>query len=565
LEDQWEMDKAISKNSRIPHLLMRYPAAPRRSYLTSDSGNVAIIYPKALKRKAEHLRRAARDAFNENIKTGLVDIKNLYTQDELIKGHDLYDVLEKKLSKYSYAIFLGTGPHHSTIIRALVHDKQRIVVEQTIGMAHVSEQIDLPHRARGLGCIRLMKDIISSSEERSPVSDVLQEESSQNDFLVTLQELWNRDAEQHFEELPAFLEEGPLNVFFSAGTLQDMTKGARHQRVRNIHDAFLPLNTLNVFGRHPLPNRRLKAARKMLAKGRRAGIFYGENSTSPMDRTVNTELSDFLKEFSRCGGRSMWFVRDLHWLEKFSNSPWTAERRTEMISDGLYELHEVGDRSDILAAPSHSAGEGFNALLEAVEDKPREWHPLPPAVQPQNILDDRALISRDGITLLYTGGISEIYGMELYLSALSQLSESVLLDFVVRKPEAAPLREALDRLGLLDTERTRILHTTMDLYRPRTSRTLGMVLLDSRYAKFAFPYKTVTMIERGYPILCFSDMGIADFVTSNRLGCAVERSAEAIHEGISALIKDGAPGIEKIRKEETWENRAKEVYRLLSN
>src|SRR5699024_9680605 len=150
--------------------------------------------------------------------------------------------------------------------------------------------------------------------------------------------------------------------------------------------------------------------------------------------------------------------------------------------------------------------------------------------QPQNILDDRALISRDGITLLYTGGISEIYGMELYLSALSQLSESVLLDFVVRKPEAAPLREALDRLGLLDTERTRILHTTMDLYRPRTSRTLGMVLLDSRYAKFAFPYKTVTMIERGYPILCFSDMGIADFVTSNRLGCAVERSAEAIHE-----------------------------------
>src|SRR5699024_6233573 len=107
------------------------------------------------------------------------------------------------------------------------------------------------------------------------------------------------------------------------------------------------------------------------------------------------------------------------------------------------------------------------------------WQPLPPAVEPQNVVDDEKLISCDGVTVLYSGGISEIYGMDYYLSALTKLDETLLIDFVVRKPEVDPLRSELDKLGLLDTERTRILHTTMDLYQPRTSRTLGIVLLDS--------------------------------------------------------------------------------------
>jgi hypothetical protein len=178
-------------------------------------------------------------------------------------------------------------------------------------------------------------------------------------------------------------------------------------------------------------------------------------------------------------------------------------------------------------------------------------------------VDDDRLVPCDGITLLYSGGISEIYGMDRYLTALTELDKSVLIDFVVRKPEIEPLQLELNRLGLLDSGRTRILHTTMDLYQPRTSRTIGAVLLDSEYAKLSFPYKTVTMIERGYPILCYSDMGIADFVVSNDLGLAVERTVEAVLEGVNTLIEHGASGMGTARLEETWENRVRTIEQLL--
>lgn len=564
LEDSWEMDKAVSKNSQVPHLQMRYPSPAARSYLTSTSGDVAIIYPRSKEQEAGVLREAAHGAFGGEIGIGLIEIKSLYRSGDLAKGLDFYNTLAHRLEKYSYAIILGTGPHHSTVIRALQHDKARLVVDQTVGMVFLSDELKLPHRARGLRCIQEMKKILETPNDSSISRGEPKHESPAGDFLETLNNLWHKDFDQHFEELPAVLDDGPLNIFFSVGTVQDLTKGARHQRVRNMHDEFFQRRSFNIFGQQPFMDRRLTLARTMLKAGRRAGVFYGENSTSPMTRVLNNYLANFLTEFSRLGGRSMWFVRDLHWLEKFEESPWTDAHVAKLKSDGIFELEEVGDRTDILAAPSGASGEGFNGLLVAAGEKERQWLPLPPAIQPQNIVDDTALVGVQGVTLLYAGGISEIYGMELYLSAIGGLDELTMIDFVVREPEAEPLKRELERLGLFESERIRILHTTMDLYHPRTSRTLGIILLDSKYAKFAFPYKTVTMIERGYPILCYSDMGIAEFVVSNDLGIAVERNVDSVREGIKTLIAEGAPGIQKARKTETWKSRVEQIFKILS-
>ena len=81
---------------------------------------------------------------------------------------------------------------------------------------------------------------------------------------------------------------------------------------------------------------------------------------------------------------------------------------------------------------------------------------------------------------------------------------------------------------------------------------VGVVLLGGEYARFSFPYKTMSLIERGYPVLCFADMGIADFLERNRVGLGVARSSEAIRAGIDALVRDGAPGMTDAQRTQSW-------------
>lgn len=565
LEDPWEMDKAISKNSQVIHLRMRYPIPADRDYLKSDSASVAIIYPSSDLQGAERTLDAAHKAFGASVHVELININSLYQSEDLDKGLDFYETLELRLKKYSFAIILGTGPHHSTILRALEHDRERIVVDQTVGMSFLSQELNLPFRGRKLSCVQMMKQLIETAENIGRRREAGPSTTVSDDYLENLDQLWKQDFNQWFEELPAVTNDEPLNIFFSVAALQDLTTGARHQRIRNMHDAFSQTHhTYNIFGSKPFFDRRVKLALQMLAEGQPAGIFYGENSTTPMTVDLSDRLTNFLQEFSRAGGRSMWFVRDLHWLGISAEVPWTVRRAAELKSEGLHELQKIGGTVDVLAAPSQRTGEGFNQLLLDAGGEPREWFQLPPAVEPQNIIDDTNLVDNEGVTVLYSGGISEIYGMDLYLSALTEVDENVAIDFVVREPEAASLHAELERLRLLPSERVRVLHTTMDLYRPRTKRTLGMILLDSEYARFSFPYKTVTMIERGYPILCFSDMSIAKFVTDKNLGVAVERSPESIRDGIKSLIENGAPGIPRAQATETWANRAKLVRKTLA-
>lgn len=565
LEDPWEMDKAVSKSSQVTHLRMRYPTPPARNYLSVDTRRVAILYPPSDFTTAEEILDAARTSFGAKVDVELVNINALYQAKDLAKGLDFYETLKLRLREYSFAIFLGTGPHHSTVLRALQYDKEKIVVDQTIGMAFLSDQLDLPHRARKLRCVQIMKEILEADDSVADVREDFKSPELKDDYLQSLDLLWRQQFDRHYEELPAVDNNQQLNVFFSVAALQDLTTGARPQRIRNMHGAFSDrFDSLSIFGAQPFFERRLNFALQLIDEGRAAGTFYGENSTTPMTPDLSQQLAGFLQKFSNAGGRSMWFVRDLHWLESFEKSPWSQERRAELKTHGLHELQAISKTVDHLAAPSLRAGEGFNQLISEVGGESHDWIPLPPAVQPQNIIDDSTTVAKsDGITVLYSGGISEIYGMNLYLSALAEISDDILADFVVREAETEPLRIALEQLELLDSARARILHTTMDLYRSRTKRTIGVVLLDSDYAKFSFPYKTVTMIERGYPILCFSDMGIADFVTSNNLGVVTERSAESIRDGIRLLIDKSVPGLPATRANETWAARVKLIEEVL--
>ena len=114
------------------------------------------------------------------------------------------------------------------------------------------------------------------------------------------------------------------------------------------------------------------------------------------------------------------------------------------------------------------------------------------------------------------------------------------------------LEDLLAEHGLADRPGLRITTVPLEWYVPATRTVVGVVLLGGEYARFSFPYKTMSLIERGYPVLCFADMGIADFLERNRVGLGVARSSEAIRAGIDALVRDGAPGMTDAQRTQSW-------------
>ena len=301
-------------------------------------------------------------------------------------------------------------------------------------------------------------------------------------------------------------------------------------------------------------DRRVRAVRAAITAGRPLGLFYGENSTSPIPvPRVTEELADVMREFSRAGGQTVWFVRDLHWLDDIEGYLEDADARRDTQARGLLELETLAAAADRLAAPSIESGRGFDALLARHGRAGHDWVPLPPAVAPANTVPPGLRAPGDeGLTLLYAGGVSGIYGLGQYLDAAARLDEAIRLDFVVRPGERDALDALLEDHGLADRPGVRVTTVPFEWYVPGTADVVGVVLLGGEYARFSFPYKTMSLVERGYPILCFADMAIAAFLEENRLGLGVDRDADAIRAGLERLAELGAPGVGEAQRSQTW-------------
>ncbi|TFI19613.1 hypothetical protein E4A41_14470, partial [Micrococcus endophyticus] len=93
--------------------------------------------------------------------------------------------------------------------------------------------------------------------------------------------------------------------------------------------------------------RRARVVAEAVEAGRPLGLFYGENSTSPIpDPRVTAELADLMRRFSAAGGRSVWFVRDLHWLDEIEGYLEDADARRDVQERGLAELDALQAAAD---------------------------------------------------------------------------------------------------------------------------------------------------------------------------------------------------------------------------
>mgnify|MGYP001130131505 CR=1 FL=1 len=565
LDDEWEMDKAGAKDSTVAHLLTPLLLGDGQPVLSDDSGTrVALIHPHAMDSERVETYRENLSAALDGAEAVPVEAESLYRGRDLSRDRLLAPTLRTRLEGYSHAVFVGTSRHYSAVLGSLTGQWDRVIVEETIGNGNLARDLGLPRVARGLRISAELQRMVAGGSPATVAERTASPRTVDHgdDLLSALDRIMERTVARDFEELAALQGTDPLDVFYSVAPLQDRTNGARPQRIRNMAEAFdRPEAAIRLYSSGGGFRRRAEAVHRLIAEGRPIGVFYGENSTSPIASTdAVDDLERLMDEIRQAGGRCAWFVRDLHWLDEVDGYLDDEEMRSELTARGLQELRQIGDRAEMLLAPSEASGDGFNRLLTTHGETAREWVPLPPAVAGANVVDAGDIRPvAEGTTLLYAGGMNSVYGMDDYLAAVSDGGTGYLLDFVVREEEADYLRTCLGRHGLLDQERVRILTVPLDLYRPRTAACLGIVLLDSDYARFSFPYKTVSMIERGFPVLCYQDMGIADFVREHRVGLGCDRTAESIREGIEQLVADGAPGLDHTRTSETWDHRVRTV------
>ncbi|MBM4623691.1 hypothetical protein GI686_03635 [Micrococcus sp. JV4] len=562
LEDEWEFDKALSKGSWSAHL--RHPRRALPPELLPplaeefETPSVVVLHPEhvdadRLAAQMEALQTAVDTVPGASLRS--LSASALYRTRDLVAGRAFDAVAATRLGGATHVVLVGSSRDHTAVGELLVGTgfAERLVVEDTIGSGAWAAGHPGVRTGRGLRLVtELAAALRGGPEPRSAVDTV---DAGTTDLLAAYRAAMTGRVDRTFEDLAVLRHDGPLDVFFSTSPLEDRTDGARPQRVRNMNDALSePAAALRLSSVPGVFDRRLRVLDEALAAGRPLGLLYGENSTSPIPvGRVTAALADVMARFSAGGGTSVWFVRDLHWLDEIDGYLEDADARRDVQERGLAEFDAMAAAADRLAAPSAESGAGFDALLARHGRGPVDWLPLPPAVSPANTVPaDAPAIGEEGVTLLYAGGVGGIYGLGQYLTAVGTLDPQVRLDFVVRAGERSVLEDLLAEHGLADRPGLRITTVPLEWYVPATRTVVGVVLLGGEYARFSFPYKTMSLIERGYPVLCFADMGIADFLERNRVGLGVARSSEAIRAGIVALVRGGAPGMAEAQRSQSW-------------
>jgi hypothetical protein len=123
----------------------------------------------------------------------------------------------------------------------------------------------------------------------------------------------------------------------------------------------------------------------------------------------------------------------------------------------------------------------------------------------------------------------------------------------------------LAEAGLSIGPAVRVLNQELSHYVPPTRSVLGVLLLESRYAAGAFSFKTVSMLERGLHVLCYSDLAVAEYLREHDAGVLCDRSVEAVVSAIRAYEnRHDRIDLRRLLASEAWDARVEGLWQDLS-
>ena len=603
LEDHWEMAKAARSGSQVPHLRLPLLRAPGLTVLSSAGARVAVLHPRGsdLAPSLEPGLRAACERQGATLK--LLTVDGLYTARDLEAGRTLDRALQNRLSSFTHVVVLGDHRDTVAVVPALAAQPERLVVDGTLASTALARRLDGVECARGTAVIERLEQKLSRwrVERRAPgalalgtlqrvrrrpgvpravagralaaVDRVSALRTRGASGTISPPAWFSGLAERH---LPWFHEElwdadeaaDRFDVFFTVASVEDRADGARPQRVRNMAEAMHERGpTVLLLPAHPVLDRRARLLAHLVSSGMRPGLVYGENSTSPMasDDMID-RVGRMFGWLGEHGARRAWYVRDLHWLAEELVSTTPAPR--ELVDRGLHELRTMAAETELFLAPNQGTEAAWAGLLAAEGLQHRRWGSLPPALHPDNVCTIEGFAAGvPGLTLLYAGGSNAFYRQDIFLGAVAELSKvpGFHLDLVVREAEAADLAESLERAGIVSQDAVRVITEDLSRYVPVTGTVLGVAVLDGTYAAHAFPFKTVSMLERGLHVLCFEDMAVADFLRRYDAGVLCGRDVASVVEHARAYAeRHDRIDVPALLRQESWAARVDQVDALLA-
>lgn len=565
LLNEWEMTKAISHGSTIPQFLWN-PAKNSLdlSPFTTDNGDVAVVYDSRRRDVNGLEKEPAIVALQEAVETlgasvRFMESNAFYWYKDFMASRSYSGTVSLRLRGISRLFFWDDDADSIAAYSGILDSPHSIFVRPTVGASLQS---------RGLRQVKVASPATWAYSLVSP--ERLATSKSTDLGLNTGRPLWEiLDTVLEETTVPWFWEDygdiESFSLFPSVAAVENRSDGARPQRIRNM---FLALSkaslTLQLNFDERVLNRRELLIRDYASRGIRCEFVYGENSTNPVrskDGIIRVyRLLDHLSAHQATP--SAWFVRDLHWLDDDIVS---AEAVQDTRDAGKFELERLSRSFGTLLSPSRESSRLFNELVAHKIDVEFNDDELPPGVNLANCV--RIEGELPGVTLLYSGGIGAAYKMPSYLDAIAQylLTEtprmrqsSLFFDFLVRPAEEHLLLDELQERGIAEHPDIRILNGDFDNYESKTQETIGVLLLESDYATSAFPYKSVSYIEKGLRFLAFRGSPVERFFGPSGVVISCEADSTALVETLKKLLRasDNEVAWNSIWHQQCWENRA---------
>ncbi|MCM1012846.1 hypothetical protein [Brevibacterium sp. XM4083] len=593
-----EMDKATSHNSQAPHFLLPLFSASS-NFLTGSikSPHVSIVVPDDCnEERRNELAKGLKDSrIGSTVQYSIVESGSLYSETDFTSARGFPGTLRYRFPKATtHVLIAGNSRNHAALVAALeFNHPDRYVLDATISNRELAVRygIDPAKYGQGAALFQRLSDLVTS-DTPSKSTDGQHSEAHSGvlsgvELLAHLTDVAGREVAWWFEEGICEPVVGPFDVFFSVAAVEDRADGARPMRIRAVSESFGSgdVMTVRLSASDNIFKRRSLAILNILDAGGRPRYFYGESSTAPMHPQVVDSLSRLLRRLVGDGLRVAWFLRDLHWLSRDADfSANTDLEEQARVERGLHEVRSLIPLADILYAPSSRSAVMFQELLSEYNIFDSQWSPLPPAVSDYRSLSSSDLSLHGSPKFVYSGGYGDVYQMDDLISAFGAHDSPVDMRWYIRPSDSGRLMSDLAKSrsayendlrpdatdsasidGLLPHGHS-IDHTEFSQFSPGDGRYIGLVLLDSDYAKDSFPYKVMSYLEKRIPVAVFDDMGVSEFIEEHGLGVAIRREGFSLRSLIQQIeiFYERQTEWSEVHRLHSWKARMDEVRRALS-
>jgi len=306
-----------------------------------------------------------------------------------------------------------------------------------------------------------------------------------------------------------------------------------------------------------------------IINGVKYDFLYSESSTIP---TLLTEkhhlpthpLLDF-SFFRFCKKHKIkigLFYRDIYWkydVYKDSVSPFKRIISTFFYK---YDLFKYNKLLDLLYLPS------LKMAKVVYKDKTNMIvKQLPPGISKNSLLKND---SSNGLNIFYVGGITDNNGLYdlTKLMNITNVDKKIQITICCRKDEWEKVQLYYDKM--LNSQ-IKIIHkqgNELSKYY-KEANLCSLIFPYDEYRSFAMPIKLFEYLSYGKPIITTSNSAVSDFVKEKDIGFVVEYDDKSIEKIIKKILNDRdllsmkKKNIEKVIKNETWEERARQVEKDL--